>query len=183
MKKIILGLTGEMASGKGTLATYLTDKYQANSHRFSTMLRDILKRLFIEQSRENLQNISTVLRQVFGEEIMAKVMASEAANDQADIVVIDGIRRQADIVHLTKLPEFKLIYLEADMELRYQRLTNRRENADDATVTWEEFQKAHQAETELQIKTLRPQADFIINNNGSISDLYQKIDHILQINE
>jgi len=60
MKKIILGFAGEIASGKGTAAKYLAEKYGSGYFRFSTILRDVLKRLYLDESRENAQKISTV---------------------------------------------------------------------------------------------------------------------------
>ncbi|MEK7625108.1 MAG: AAA family ATPase, partial [Patescibacteria group bacterium] len=68
MSKIILGFVGDLASGKGTICKYLKEKYGTESYRFSTMLRDILKRVYLENSRENLQRLSTVMRENFGQD-------------------------------------------------------------------------------------------------------------------
>ncbi len=68
MNKIVLGLAAELAGGKGTVAKYVTEKYDGSSHRFSTMLRDILSRIYLPDSRENMQKLSTILRQNFGED-------------------------------------------------------------------------------------------------------------------
>lgn len=179
MAKLILGICGEMGSGKGTIAQYLTGQKGGGSHRFSTMLRDVLDRLFIDQSRENIQNLSTMLRQTFGDDLMAKVMYHEASKDQHDIVVIDGVRRLSDIIFLQKLPEFKLIYVEAIIETRYTRISTRGENADDNTMTFEEFVKAHQAEPETQILDLKTHADIVLDNNGSLENLHTKLDQII----
>jgi len=179
MTKIILGLTGEMGSGKGTIAKYIIEQKQGSSHRFSTMLRDVLNRLFIEQSRDNLQNFSTILRQTFGEDILAKVMFHEVQNDQHEIVVIDGIRRMSDIAFLTKIPEFKLIYTETDMKIRFDRISIRGENSDDGKKTFEQFIESHKNEAESQILDLRNHANVIINNNGSLEDLHRTVDQLI----
>lgn len=178
--KIILGLAGEMASGKGTVAKYAAEKYSAKTRRFSTMLRDVLDRLSLEQSRDNMQKLSTILRQNFGEELFAQVMAEDAKKEEGEIVVIDGIRRLADIKYLKEIPQFKLAYLEADMQKRYERIVKRGENADDAKKTFDDFKKAHENESELQIKDLKGHADFLIDNNGSYEDLYGQVDKILK---
>jgi dephospho-CoA kinase len=57
MKKII-GFVGPMASGKGAASDYLRKKHDAGYHRFSTMIRDVMRRLDIEDSRENMQKLS-----------------------------------------------------------------------------------------------------------------------------
>lgn len=180
MKKTILGFTGLPASGKGTAAKYLVNKYQATSFRFSTIMRDVLDRLYLPQSRENMSAISTNLRQIFGEDLFAKVMAGDA--DQADtrLVVIDGARRLADVEHLRKIPGFKLVSLDVDMKTRYQRLIKRGENPDDNSKTWEEFQKDHDLETEASIPELIKQADIRIDNSGSVEDLYKQLDELVK---
>jgi dephospho-CoA kinase len=180
--KIILGLAGEIASGKGTIAKYICEKYDGGSHRFSTMLRDVARRMYLEESRENLQKISTIFRENFFDDILSSVIAKDVENDEHNIIAIDGVRRLADIKFLKKLPGFKLIYIEADIKNRYGRIINRGENSDDKSKTFEEFEKDHQREAERQIKDLKKYASFVVNNNGSCEDLYKQIDGIIKNN-
>ncbi len=179
MQKIILGIAGEIASGKGTVAEYLKKKHNASSYRFSTILRDILDRLHLEQSRKNMQNLSTSLRESFGEDALAKVMAEDVKEEQNNLIIIDGVRRLDDIKYLREIPEFKLIYIDADIKKRYERILKRRENPDDKNKTFEEFEREHQSESELQIKDLKNHADVVIDNNGDWDDLYAQVDKII----
>ncbi len=178
--KIILGIAGEMASGKGTVAKYLEEKHQASAHRFSTMLRNILDRLYLEHSRENMQKMSTILRQAYGEDTLARVMAEDVKNDTSKIIVIDGVRRLDDIKYLKKSPGFKLIYIEATIQKRYDRIIQRSENADDQNKTFAEFEKEHQGEPELQIKDLKNYADIVVDNNGGMEELYRQVDEVIR---
>lgn len=180
MAKIIIGLAGEMACGKGTVAKHIVEKYKAGSYRFSTMLRDVLKRLYIEESRESMQELSTMVRKKFGEDLFAKVMSEDVKKDDNEVIVIDGIRRMADIEYLKKIPEFRLVYIEADITKCYERIINRRENADDSEKTFEEFEKEHQQEAEIQIKDLKNYADYTIDNNENYNHLYEQIDKIIE---
>lgn len=180
MAKIILGFAGEMACGKGTAAKYIEEKYQGKSHRFSTMLRDVLDRLHVGHNRESLQTLSRVLRENFGEDILAKVIAHDASHDQSEAIVIDGVRRLADIKYLKELSEFRLIYIEADIRKRYERIIKREENPDDQNKTFEAFEKENQAESELQIRDLRNRADFVIDNNGAMEALHHQVDEIIK---
>jgi len=52
MAKLILGIAGEMGSGKGIIAKHVMEQRGGGTHRFSTILRDILDRVHLEQSRE-----------------------------------------------------------------------------------------------------------------------------------
>jgi len=180
MKKIILGIAGEIASGKGTTAKYLIDEYGASTHRFSTALRDIANRMYLEESRENLQKISTMMRENFDDNILSMVIYKDVENDNNQIIAIDGVRRMADIEFLKKIPEFKLVYVDTTMENRYERITKRGENVDDKSKTFEDFKKDHEREAELQIKDLKNIADFVVGNDGSLEDLYLQIDKIIQ---
>ena len=179
MDKIIFGLVGSLASGKETLKKYLAEKYDAKDCRFSSILRDVLSRLSISNSRENLQKISTVLRANFGEDLLASAIATDASKLDADIVVIDGVRRFTDIEHLKDLPNFILIKVDADPKLRYERMKLRNENAGDDKKTFEEFLKDHEAEADKQIPEVMKTAKYSIDNSGSFEDLYRQIDEII----
>lgn len=180
MQKIILGLAAELAGGKGTVAKYVVEKYSGSSHRFSTMLRDILSRIYLPDSRENMQKLSTILRQNFGEDTLAKVIAEDVKNDDHGVIAVDGVRRPADILYLKKIPGFKLVYIDADIKNRYKRIVKRRENPDDVTKTLEEFQKDQEGEADAQIRNMKDHADFVVDNNVALEELYKQIDKIVK---
>ena len=177
--KIILGIAGEIASGKGTVARHLEEKHNGSSHRFSTALRDVARRMHLEESRENLQKISTIFRENFNDDILSMVVCRDINEDTHQVVAIDGVRRMADIKYLKNLEGFKLIYVEANIDLRYQRIINRRENSDDAHKPYEEFVADHTREAETQIKDLKNYADFVVNNEGTFLELYHQVDDII----
>jgi len=179
MDKIILGLAGEIASGKGTAAKYIQEKYNGSTHRFSTMLRDVAGRMNLEESRENIQKLSTAFRQYFGDDILSKTIYHDVSGDAGNVVVIDGVRRQPDIKYMSTLPEFRLIYIETSAENRYKRIIEREENVDDKNKTFEQFKKDQSWETEKDIVDLKDKADFVINNDGSVEDLRGQIDKII----
>jgi dephospho-CoA kinase len=178
MEKRIFVFTGLLASGKGTAAKYLAEKYQASSFRFSTILRDLLKRLYLPDSRENMQKISQSIREGLSQDILSRVIAEDAANAQTNLVVIDGARRMTDIEYLKKLPGFTLVAIEVDQKIRYQRLVTRNENPGDDKKTFEQFVQDEKAEAETEIPFIMQQATVKINNNGSVEDLYKQLDEL-----
>ncbi|MDD3711546.1 MAG: hypothetical protein PHP37_03045 [Patescibacteria group bacterium] len=183
-KKIVIGLTGQIACGKGVIKKFLINEYQASDYRFSTILRDVLIRLYVEQSRENIQKMSTLLRQTFGEDILADVMSKDIKNDDHHFIVIDGIRRLADIKHLREVPGFFLVSVEAEEKLRHQRVIERNENPGDDKKTFEDFLKDQKEESESEIPNTMAAADFVIDNNGSWDYLWNQIhDLVKKINE
>lgn len=178
--KIILGFVGQISSGKGTACKYLQGKYNGSTHRFSTMLRDVLDRLYLDQSRDNMQKISLILRNNFGDDLLAKVIANDVNKDDHKIIGIDGVRRFPDIKYLKEIAGFKLVHIDADQRIRYQRIVKRAENTDDLQKTFKEFQEDEKQEAEKHILEVARSADFTINNNGSVEELYQQIDNILK---
>lgn len=179
MAKIILGLAGEMASGKGTAAQYLSEHKGASVHRFSTMLRDVLTRIHLPQTRENIQKLSKILRDTYGQDTFARVIAEDVAADTSAMVIVDGVRRESDIVHLRKNPAFRLVFIDTDLRTRFDRITQRSENVDDHGKTFAQFVQESKADAEIQIAALKDIADDVINNNGTHDDLHQQIDAIV----
>lgn len=179
-KKIIIGIVGENASGKTTLTKYLHKRYSAETIKFSDMLSDILDRLYLEKKRENFQTLSTILRKNFGEDVMSRVVAKDVELSQKNIIVTEGIRRPFDIKYLQKIRGFYLISIYADPKTRFKRLKLRSEKDDDKFKTWEEFKKESMHESEQKIKNIAKKADFEIDNNKTIQELYKQADYIMQ---
>jgi dephospho-CoA kinase len=181
MKKIF-GISGEMGAGKGTVASYLADRYGASVRAFSDSLKDVADRMHLEKSRENLQKISSIFRENFHDNILSEIVFEDAKRDKAEIVVIDGVRRRADIEFFKDMPGFKLLYVEADIKARHQRIIKRGEKSDDNSKTFEEFERDHLREAEKEILGLKKIADFVIDNNGNFKQLYQQVDKIIKNN-
>jgi len=177
--KLILGFVGQIASGKGTAAAYLKEKHHASVHRFSTMLRDVLNRLYLEVDRDNLQKLSSAIREFFGSDTLSKVIAEDVKKDTSELIVIDGVRRPDDVKYLKNIPAFILVNINADIEKKYERIIKRGENTDDTIKTFEEFKKDHGREAEVQINDIAREAAEHIDNNGTLKELYKQLDEII----
>ena len=178
--KFVLGFVGEMACGKGTAAAYCKRRYGAPSLRFSTILRETLDRVYLPHTRDNMIFLSENLRGHFGDDVLANAMARDVEKEKKKFITVDGIRRPADLVHLKKFPGFHLVAIEAQAPTRFERMRKRRENQDDQTKTWEQFKKDSQRSTEITIRGVMKNADFVIDNNGSFQEFHQQIDGIIK---
>lgn len=181
-EKIILGVVGQIASGKGAVSEYLHTKYNANVYGFSKPLRDVLQRLYLPIVRENMANLSTILRQIFGNNLMSRVLAEDIKQDTNKLIVVEGVRRPEDLEQIKLLPNFKLIRVIADERLRYERLIQRGQNKDDQTKTFAEFQEDEKAEADQDIPRIMAQAELEVNNNGDLESLHQQVDKIIHLN-
>ncbi len=178
-KKIVIGFVGKICSGKGEAASYLRKKYKGDSAVFSQSMRDILDRLYVSQTRENLQKISLLLRQNFGGDIFSKTMVGDIERSKTKYTIIDGFRRVEDVLAFQKLPSFTLIHITAPEKLRFERLKKRKQNPGDAKVTWRQFKTQDNAETEKTIAAAAKKARYEIENAGSLKDFYKKLDAIV----
>lgn len=178
-KKIIIGLVGKIASGKGMAVAYLQEKYGAGCYRYSTVLRDLLTRIYAEHTRDNLIKMSEVIRAGFGDDILTTTLLQDALKDPRPIIIVDGVRRLPELDALLPRPEFVLVEIYADPEVRYRRLTARSENADDQKKTYAEFLADEQRSTEVTIDAVIAKAHEQINNNGSAEELHQQIDALI----
>lgn len=179
MAKIILGIIGEIGSGKDTVADYLRDRHGATTHRFSSIMSDCLDRLGVAKTRENTAAFSELARQRFGENVFAKVIARDCDQDTAELVIANGVRRPADIEHLKAVPGFHLVYLAVPARLRYERIRNRGEKAEEHDMSWETFMANEVLPTELAIRELGAAADFTVDNAGDFESLYRQLENLL----
>ena len=180
MSKLILGFTGPIASGKEVAKKYIETNYGGSNFKFSSILRKVLDYLDVENNRDNLIDLSTFLRQRYGEDILAKAIAKSVKESDDAVIVIDGIRRLADIIYLKEVPGFILVAIDAKPEIRYERSISRNENPGDAEKNYADFLADHQKETELTIPEVMAQADYKIDNSGNIEQLSQEIDKMMK---
>jgi len=178
--KVIIGLAGEISSGKGSVAKYAKEKYNAKIYRFSDIFRNILDTLGLEHSRKNMSDLSLTLRKTFGEDVLDKALTEEIKKSESNVVVVDGVRRIDDIKYLKKMPKFILVFVETKIGNRYKRIVKRKENPDDQNKTFEEFRDDSQRNAELKISSLKKYADKIINNDGTLEELHKQIDNIFE---
>ncbi len=180
MEKIIIGLVGEAASGKGTVALYLKEKYGARTLAFSTPMKECVARLHLPLSRENLTKFSEVTRQAFGDDLYSQVVAADAKVAPDPFIVVDGIRRPGDYQNLKDLPGFHLIYVTAPVDIRWQRARNRGEKVGESEMSLEKFKEEELLPTELEIKKIGAMAEFITDNRGEIPELYNSVHSIVE---
>jgi len=178
-QRIIIGLTGPIAGGKGLVAEFLRRKgffYSSTSDR----VREEIRERGIETTREILQEIADGLRRKFGPEVLAKRTWEIIKSQSNPRVVIDSIRGEAEVDYLKKKPNFYLIGVTAPRRLRYQRVISRQRESD--PIKWKEFLridkidfKSGQGKEGRNIKACLKKSDFLIVNDGSLEKLKNRV--------
>ena len=183
LKSIVFGLTGKNASGKGTVAEILKKK-NFTYHSLSDSLRDELKSLKKEETRENLIDIGNKLREKGGPGVLADKLMPKLNSENNHIV--DSIRNPLEVISLRKealLRRFFLISIDADSRLRYDRLCSRGRIGD--TDSWEKFVEQEKKEennddpNKQQLSKTMEMADYNIDNSGTLEELEAQVNRII----
>jgi dephospho-CoA kinase len=177
--KIVIGLSGKIGSGKGTVSAYLKDKYGAREHRFSDILTDILKRLHILPERRALQKMGASLRAQLGSDVLIKAFQKDLELDQNDFLVVDGIRYPNEVEMLRTFEKQILLFITAPPEVRFERVKERGEKGEEH-ISFEEFMQAEERETERHLDDISDNAEIIIDNSGSLAELYSQVEEALK---
>ena len=178
MKRII-GLMGEIASGKTEVSRYLLDSRGAGYHRFSNVLSDILYRLHLEDTRDNLQALGKSLREPFGEDILSEAVKKDIIADDSEIVLVDGIRYPSE-ARMVKSLGGRILYITAPARLRYERSSKRASRGEEGN-SFEKFLENDSKATERLISEAAKLADIRIENTGTISELRSRVDSFLSV--
>jgi dephospho-CoA kinase len=177
-KKIIVGLTGEIGSGKDTFCNYIKENYKnVFVFRFSDALTDVLKMFFDAVKREDQQWLGALLKERFGSDILVRALIKKANSIGEGIVILNGIRAEGEEEKI-KQNGGKIIYITADQKLRWERVKIRGEKADD-DVPYEKFLEMAKASAEVQIPDIGKRADFRVENNGSKNLFCQEIKKVI----
>ena len=178
-RRSYLGVIGEIGTGKGEFAEFMKKRHQALHERYSTRVRALVNRWGIPEARTQLQKIAMDLREHFGDDILTRPILQSVLVSPVRYAVIEGIRLSGDIRDLRRLPDFKLVYITAPIEVCYERLVARGENVGDAAKTFEEYKRDREAPNEVEIAQLGATADYRIDNVGSLEEYRVKIEDVL----
>lgn len=181
MKMLIIGLTGTLGAGKGTIGNYLVKK-GASYYSCSDELRKEIRKLGKKETRDNLRNLGNEIRRKYGAGELARRILSRIKSNKDNLAVVDSIRHPEEIKVLRSTSSFFLIFVDAYPKIRYNRIKKRARASD--FVSFKKFMQDEAKEMKSsgprqQLKVCARLADFKIVNNGSFSQLYQKVDKIL----
>ena len=185
MMPLIIATVAEKGAGKGffiDLVREIMPEKKIAAVRFSDIWREILHTLNKEESRENISNLATAVRQVFRDDgILVPAMAQRIAKIQADIIILDGVRKKEEIDPLVQKHNGLLVYIAASPKVRFQRRRTHAETTDEIDMSWEQFMRQERIATEISIKKIgETMTDAMIENNGTAEEFRRKIAQFLE---
>lgn len=184
MNRITIGLVGEKGAGKETFCKVFREVLRdqkilasVDQFRFSDTLTKTLEEYDIEVTRENQQALATFLRSLLPEAI-ANGMRKLLSSKRATVNILDGVRWPAEEEFVKGSSYSIMLYVTANADVRFGRLSKRKEKADEQGMTREQFDSQEKAATEIRIREIGSRADFKIENNrddDGCADLRKRI--------
>jgi dCMP deaminase len=175
---MLIGLTGRNASGKGEVAKYLQAKgFQYYS--LSDVIRDEIRSRGLTPSREILIQVGNELRQRFGSSVLADRILARIEDGQN--YVIDSIRNPAEVMALRRASHFRMIRVEAPLEMRFERSRKRSRETDPITLDHfieVENREAVGEETSQNLIQVEQLAEETLTNDSTLQKLYPRIDEM-----
>lgn len=118
-----LAITGQMASGKTSIAKYLVEKYNFTKFSFADDVKLYATEIFNMKNKDRklLQQFATKMKEI-DENIWIKRLDNKI-KDISDNIIIDDLRYPNEELYL-KSKGFKILKLDIDTELQNNRLKN-----------------------------------------------------------
>ena len=180
--KIIIGLIGEKGSGKGAVADHLVKNYGAVHYGTSKILRRTIEDLHLPANRDNFAKLAIALKEGFWSSVIIDSLIKDMESNGSDTIIADGIRMHGDVEPFRKKygKNFHLVYVTADLKIRYERTKKRKEKAGEDKATLADFIAEEGRLTEVSIHEVGTTADFVVNNNKGVKELYAQVDKVMK---
>ena len=180
---IIIGITGTLGAGKGTIVEYLIEKKFFLHFSVRAFLLKEIRRQGLPENRDSMFSLANHLRNLHGSSYITDQLYLQAVQSGKNCV-IESIRTPGEIASLRKKGGFTLFAVDAAPEIRYERIILRQSETDH--ISYETFQKNEQREMDTadpnsqNLRKCIDTADFILENNGTKNNLLQQVEKILQ---
>lgn len=182
MQKFIIGITGTLGAGKGTVVEYLVREKGFCHFSVRDFLREELEKREMPVNRDTLTAIANTLRVKHGTSYIIEQLFLKARECDSHSV-IESIRTPGEIESLRKNDQFFLLAVDADPRVRYQRI--RKRNSETDQISFRVFLENEEREMHStnpfhqHLAACIKQADFVIMNNGSILQLNEQTEAFL----
>ncbi|MBP7101804.1 MAG: AAA family ATPase [Bacteroidales bacterium] len=179
---VIIGITGTIGAGKGTIVDYLTSKKNFKHYSVRLFLLKEIKKRNLEPNRDSMVLVANQLREKNTSSFIIDELMKEAIEKKTNSV-IESIRTEGEVLSLRKYPNFYLFAVDALPEIRYERIVLRSSETDH--INYQTFIQNEQREftsnnpNNQNLKRCIELSDFKFLNNLSIQDLYNQIEKVL----
>ncbi len=181
---LIIGITGTLGAGKGTVVEYLTKERGFDHYSVRAYLLEEIKRRGMAENRDSMYNLANELRAQYGPSYVTDQLYLKAA-ESGNNCIIESIRTPGEIISLREKGNFFLFAVDADPQLRYKRIVERQSETDRislATFIENENREMNTSDPNRQnLKACIQEADFVFNNDGTREELFSAVEKALPV--
>ncbi len=177
---MIVGITGTLGAGKGTVVEYLVHKGFTHYSARSFLYEEVDAR-GLPRNRDSLNAVGEELRATHGAAHVVETLY-ERAQREGKNAIIESIRATGEVAALKEKGGI-LIAVDADPNIRYKRVLARGSETDH--ITFEKFIADEEREARgddparMNLRHCMARADITVTNDGTIEELYRQLDELL----
>lgn len=175
----VIGITGTIGAGKGTIVDYLQSHHGFSHFSVRGYLTKIIQERGLELNRDSMVMVANELRANHSPSYIAEQLYEEAKKAGKD-AVIESIRTVGEVMALRQKPNFWLFAVDANPELRYNRIIKR--NSETDQISFDTFLENEAREmnsddpNKQNLAACQQLADYNFDNNNSFNELYSQIE-------
>lgn len=179
---IIIGITGTIGAGKGTIVDYLVEQHGFEHFSVRGFLIKRIRERGMEVNRDSMVIVANDLRAKNSPSYITDRLFEEALESGKNCV-IESIRTPGEVISLRNQKGFFLLAVDANPRLRYERIVLR--NSETDSVSFETFKENEAREmhsddpNKQNLRRCIELADFVLSNNGTIKELEMQIEIVL----
>ncbi|HNS16602.1 MAG TPA: AAA family ATPase [Bacteroidales bacterium] len=181
---LIIGITGTLGAGKGTIVRYLTRDLDFAHYSVRAFVSEEIRSRGLPVNRDTMVEVANDLRAKHSPSYIIDQLY-EQASEEGRNAIIESIRTPGEVESLRKKGNFHLFAVDAIPLLRYERIQVRESETDH--VTFETFLENEQREyssddpNKQNLKKCIEMADHFFENNGTIEHLCLQVQEVLDI--
>lgn len=175
----IIGITGTLGAGKGTIVEYLTENKGFRHYSVRQFLIEEIEKRRLPINRDSMTNIANELRAANTPYYIVGELYKQAIESGKN-AVIESIRTPGEVEFLQQQGDFTLIAVDADSKLRFERIKLRKSTTDQ--IDFETFLSNEKREmttadpNKQNLQKCIQMADIVINNDGSVKELMKQLE-------
>lgn len=179
---MIIGITGTLGAGKGTLVDFLVKDYGFKHFSFRDFIVEEVKRRGLPVVRDSMTSVANDLRQKFGPTYIVESLYKKALESGGN-VILESVRaiKEAEFI---KENGGLIFAIDADIKTRYERIVKRGSVTDN--VSFEKFiedegkEIAEKDPHKQNIRGVINIADHVFTNEGSVEELRVELNQVLK---
>jgi dephospho-CoA kinase len=179
---IIIGLTGTLGAGKGTVVDYLVQNLGYKHYSVREFLTEEINKRGLPVNRDSMVLVANDLRAKHSPAYIVEQLYLRA-KESGENCVIESIRTPGEVELLSSKENFHLLAIDADPGIRYQRIGMR--NSETDSISYDEFLQNEEREmtsddpNKQNLSRCIEMSEHTFYNNSTIDELYDYINKYL----